>query len=373
MKKLTFALLLTMSLGATLFAQNGHMGHRIQKNLVFPQFVLASGFSTEVILMNPAPGDPVSGTLFFFNQDGTPLTVQSDGNTVSQIALTIPAEGVRFVTATATGTSTNVTVGWALFDAATDDPSSVGDNRRSRLSGSLVFTRVNNGQTTAKVGVVTARYETGAQRRLAIPAISSGTVNTGVAVVNAGQAALNLTFQLQDAAGAIVRNNANPAQPVSPLAPGNQKALFLSELYPDLDLSNFRGTLSVLADGEGLVALGLLTDQDALSSIPVVRVPRTQAMTFTVTNQGFDFSPDSFDVRPGDTVTWTLENIHNVVEVTEATYNANGNTPKAGGFSLPFGGGSFTFNTAGTYFYVCSPHAFEGMRGKITVKVDDNP
>ncbi len=371
MKKLTLSLLLTASLGATLFAQNGHMGHRIQKNLVFPHFVLASGFSTEVILMNPAPGDPVSGTLFFFNQDGTPLTVQSEGNAVSQIALTIPAEGVRFVTAT--GTSTDVTVGWALFDAATSDPSTVGDNLRNRLSGSLVYTRITGGQTTAKVGVVTGRYETGGQRRLAIPVISSGTVNTGVAVVNAGQAALNLTFQLQDTAGAIVRNNANPAQPVSPLAPGNQKALFVTELFPDLDLSNFRGTLSVLADGEGLVALGLLTDQDALSSIPVVRVPRTQAMTFTVTNQGFDFSPDSLDVRPGDTVTWTLENIHNVVEVTEATYNANGNTPKAGGFSLPFGGGSFTFNTVGTYFFVCSPHAGQGMRGKITVKTDDNP
>ncbi len=371
MKKFLFSLVVTVTLGSALFAQNGHMGHRIQKNLVFPHFVLASGFTTEVILMNPAPGDPVSGTLFFFKQDGTPLTVQSEGNAVSQIALTIPAEGVRFITAT--GTTTDVTVGWALFDAASDDPSSVGDNRRSRISGSLVYTRVTGGQTTAKVGVVTARYETGGQRRLAIPVISSGTVNTGIAVVNAGQAPLNLTFQLQDAAGAIVRNNANPAQPVSPLAPGIQKALFVTELFPDFDLSNFRGTLSVLADGEGLVALGLLTDQDALSSIPVVRVPRTQAVTFTVTNQNFTFSPDSVEVQPGDTVTWTLANIHNVVEVTKETWDANGNTPKTGGFSLPFGGGNFTFTTAGTYYYVCSPHAGQGMKGKITVKTDDNP
>lgn len=367
MKKVLFSLVLTVTFGSALLAQNGHMGHRIQKNLIFPHFVLASGFTTEIILMNPAPGDPVSGTLFFFNQDGTPLTVQSEGNAVSQIALTIPAEGIRFVTAS--GTSDDVTVGWALFDAASDDPSSAGDNRRDRLSGSLVYTRVTGGQTTAKVGVVTARYETGGQRRLAIPVISSGTVNTGVAVVNAGQAALNLTFQLQDAAGAIVQNNANPAQPVSPLAPGTQRAIFVTELFPDFNLSNFRGTLSVLADGEGLVALGLLTDQDALSSIPVVRVPSAQQgpMTFTVANQGFTFSPATLTVRSGDTVTWALDNIHNVVEVTQATHTANGSTPKAGGFSLPFGGGSFTFTTPGTYFYVCSPHAAQGMKGTITV------
>lgn len=371
MKRLALTLVLMASLGGSLLAQNGHMGHRIQKNLVFPHFVLASGFTTEVILMNPVPGDPVTGTLFFFNQDGTPLTVQSDGASVSEIDLTIPAEGVRFVTATSS--SSEVTVGWALFDAARDDPSSAGDDQRSRLSGSLVYTKVDGGQTTAKVGVITALYETGGQRRFAIPVISSGTVNTGVAVVNAGGAPLNLTFQLQDTAGAIVRNNANPAAPISPLAPGNQKALFLTELFPDLDLSDFRGTLSVLTDGEGLVSLGLLTDQEALSSIPVVRVPRTQAMTFTVTNQGFTFSPSSLQVRPGDTVTWSLASIHNVVEVTEATYNANGSTPKAGGFSLPFGGGSFTFNTEGTYYYVCSPHAGQGMKGNITVKADDNP
>lgn len=86
----------------------------------------------------------------------------------------------------------------------------------------------------------------------------------------------------------------------------------------------------------------------------------------TITNSGFTFSPDNVTINVGDTVNFQLASIHDAVEVSEATWNSNGNTALPG-FSTPFGGGQVTGLTAGVHFYVCAPHASGGMKGKITV------
>lgn len=88
--------------------------------------------------------------------------------------------------------------------------------------------------------------------------------------------------------------------------------------------------------------------------------------TVTIINSGFTFSPGNVTINFGDTVNFQLASMHNVVEVSETTWNANDNTPLPG-FSLPFGGGQLTGLTAGVHFYVCQPHASLGMKGKITV------
>jgi plastocyanin len=89
-----------------------------------------------------------------------------------------------------------------------------------------------------------------------------------------------------------------------------------------------------------------------------------------VVSSGFTFSPSTVTVNAGDTVNFTLASIHDVVEVSQATYAANGNTQLAGGFSTPFGGGMvFTAQlTIGTHWYVCQPHASMGMKGRIIVQ-----
>ena len=91
------------------------------------------------------------------------------------------------------------------------------------------------------------------------------------------------------------------------------------------------------------------------------------AATFTVTNVGTTFSPASITINVGDIINFTLSSAHNVLEVTQDTWNANGTTAKANGFSLPYGGGQHTFDVAGTYYYVCVPHASLGMKGTIIV------
>jgi plastocyanin len=88
---------------------------------------------------------------------------------------------------------------------------------------------------------------------------------------------------------------------------------------------------------------------------------------FTVSTSGFTFSPGSLTINQGDTVVFNLGPSHNAVEVTQATWNSNGNTSN-GGFSLPFGGGTVVFPTTGNYYYVCAPHASMGMKGAITVE-----
>jgi plastocyanin len=88
-----------------------------------------------------------------------------------------------------------------------------------------------------------------------------------------------------------------------------------------------------------------------------------------ITNVGLTFNPATLTILPGENVTFTLEVAHNAVEVSKDTWDANGNTPLAGGFSVPFGGGEVlpAQLPAGTHYYVCTPHAGVGMKGIIIV------
>jgi plastocyanin len=92
--------------------------------------------------------------------------------------------------------------------------------------------------------------------------------------------------------------------------------------------------------------------------------------TWTITNSGFTFSPSMVTITVGDDVNFILESIHNAVEVSQATWNANGNTPLAGGFQTSLGGGAVLTSKlgVGTHYYVCSPHASMGMKGRIIVQ-----
>jgi plastocyanin len=92
--------------------------------------------------------------------------------------------------------------------------------------------------------------------------------------------------------------------------------------------------------------------------------------SWTINNSGNTFSPSTITIVVGDDVTFSLESVHNAVEVSQATWNANGTAALSGGFQVAFGGGSV--QTAqlgvGTHYYVCTPHASVGMKGTIIVQ-----
>lgn len=86
----------------------------------------------------------------------------------------------------------------------------------------------------------------------------------------------------------------------------------------------------------------------------------------TIRNVGFRFTPNNITINVGDTITWIIASNHNVVEVDSSVWVANGATSNSG-FSQPFGGGTQVFPVAGTYYYVCAPHAGQSMKGTINV------
>jgi plastocyanin len=114
--------------------------------------------------------------------------------------------------------------------------------------------------------------------------------------------------------------------------------------------SSFRRITAVLTIA---VALGLSLSAGSAATVMV-----------TVGNGDDSFSPSSVTIHPGDTVQWT--------------WNENGHTCTSGSSCAPNGlwdsglrgnGATFsyTFNTAGTFPYFCTPHCDMGMVGIITV------
>ena len=100
---------------------------------------------------------------------------------------------------------------------------------------------------------------------------------------------------------------------------------------------------------------------------------------WVIVNSGFTFSPATLTVTTADSILFSVSNIHQPIEVSQATWNADGNTPLPGGFSLPFGGGLLLPSSlsVGIHYYVCSVHASMGMKGTITVEssagIAENP
>jgi plastocyanin len=92
--------------------------------------------------------------------------------------------------------------------------------------------------------------------------------------------------------------------------------------------------------------------------------------TWTITNNLDTFVPATVTIAPGDSVNFVIGITHQPREVSQATYNAGGNTLLPGGFETPFGGGLVLPAQlgVGTHYYVCSVHYLFGMKGTIIVQ-----
>lgn len=88
--------------------------------------------------------------------------------------------------------------------------------------------------------------------------------------------------------------------------------------------------------------------------------------THELTNVGNTFSPSVITMDAGDNIHLVLGGNHTCTEVSQTTWNANGNTSN-GGFNFSAGEHTFTLDVPGTYYYVCIPHASMGMKGQIIV------
>ena len=91
---------------------------------------------------------------------------------------------------------------------------------------------------------------------------------------------------------------------------------------------------------------------------------------WTITSTASTFVPSAITITLADSVDFVIASAHMVVEVSQATWNANDTTALAGGFQTAFGGGLIDSSQLqeGTHYYVCKPHAAGGMKGVITVQ-----
>ena len=355
-KTVWFSMMLTIALAGQLSAQNGFNGLAIDGNLIFPQIAIGGGYTTDIFLQNPGNLTDASGVLYFFSDQGLPFTVQYNGNPTTQIPVNVPMGSIQKITVT--GSPSTTSAGWAMFvtNPGTPDP-------LPEVFGSVVYTNVSGTTVLTQTGVLGTRYSAGNFKRISMPIQVVDSLSTGIAVVNVGPSPLNVTFELKDANGSVVSQDT--PLPISPLAPGTHIAKYVTDFFPNVSMNNFLGTLELVTDGEGMVPLALLLSGPLISTIPIINVP-VHPQTATVVDTGFSFSPATATITAGDTVKFMLSGSHDAVEVSKSTWDANGATSN-GGFTVPFGGGSVTFNQPGTYYYVCIAHVALGMKGTIIV------
>jgi plastocyanin len=99
-------------------------------------------------------------------------------------------------------------------------------------------------------------------------------------------------------------------------------------------------------------------------------------MTATVNmTDSLTFDPADVTISKGGTVTWknTGATVHTADDPRKASSPADASLPSGAkawnsGDVQPGGSWSYTFDTAGTYKYFCTPHESAGMVGTITVK-----
>jgi plastocyanin len=89
--------------------------------------------------------------------------------------------------------------------------------------------------------------------------------------------------------------------------------------------------------------------------------------THTIRGLDFYYLPDTLWMQPGDSVHFQTAGIHDMVQ-TDSAYWAIGQAIGNGGFHTTIGADTtFVIDTAGTYYFVCSPHGIVGMRGVLIV------
>jgi hypothetical protein len=216
-------------------------------NLYFPQ--LADGgtpdnqWQTTLMFMNPNVTTPASIVVQFYNNDGSPLSINFGSGASAQLSLTVPPGGLTIVSSLA---GTQTVVGWAIAYATVP------------VQGLVSYRRYENGRATLEVAdqatLPTFSYVSYANR------------NLGVAVANPYNTASTLLVTVYDSNG----NQVGSAVSIDLPAWGHT-SFNLNERFPGLS-STFQGTISIDATTTGpryLVAWTLnVSDAGLLSALP---------------------------------------------------------------------------------------------------------
>ena len=217
-------------------------------DLYFAQFANGGGWRSSLYFANPL-GEPSTGTVSFLDDGGNPLIVPADRwLTPAGAGITIPPRGSAVLSTDGEGA---LVAGTAILRAS------------SAVGGVLTFARPDLGMATVSGSVPMAAF--------IIPVARSADLktSTGVAIASAGTA-VKLALTLRNESGEPV-----PGGNVTLDLPSNgHLARYVEELFPQVDLRAFRGTLTVAAQGGGIVgtALQLGEKQGDLTALPVTEL-----------------------------------------------------------------------------------------------------
>ena len=227
--------------------------------LAFPQAadgeLAGLSVSTTPVLFNNTD-QPASGVIEFFKSDGTANLVRINGEATSSILFDIPPRGVFRIDTDGVG---EIAVGWARVTM--DQP----------LAGLVIFTiKDATGSIVAAVGVDSAPLRQAFQ----LVVDKTQLFNTALAIVNpldpvgvAGEIPATIRLNLKNTLGNFV----GPEKTIELLS-REHRALFVTEIFPEVDFAEFEGRLEVVTCGDCgqfAAALSLRSAVEKLTSLPV--------------------------------------------------------------------------------------------------------
>lgn len=210
--------------------------------LFLPHVPVGNGMSTEITLTNFSTDLPASGVMEFFAPSGEPTTLNINGRLLGSVPLAIAPHGSATFTAEAGLTDPLRVVYAAVF---TDYP----------LNGGVIF---RSGPSVA--GVAAGRLF----RRFLLPVQvnESRQTNTGLALLNPGADAATVTLTLNKEDGTELASTSVSLQAA------RQFSRFITEFFPEVNFSNFRGTI-VGSSSKAIAGVTILVTGTQLTSIPL--------------------------------------------------------------------------------------------------------
>jgi hypothetical protein len=234
---------------AALFPASG-----FSNTLYFPQVAFGGGYSTTFAIVNTGT-TAVSGRLNLYSTTGslrTDLGAQLDIAPGNSTRYTIPNSGP-------------LTVVWGEFNAGA-----------GTVQGVATFdTRDNSGRLLTSAGVLAVE----ADNTFLLPVDVTSTSNTGVAVANVSNTALNLEIRLIGENGATVATSLDGR--FLPLPAHWQVAAMVPEIISQIAGANFKGTMVVrsFASSPSLAVTALTVKESLLSALPVAAGTSAGAQT----------------------------------------------------------------------------------------------
>jgi hypothetical protein len=219
------------------------------RNLYFSHFATGGGITSTITIINPSETSSTTGTIHLFDQSGSPITSTIDGRlaTDGTFPFSLPPRAVGMYT--------------MGDDPRVVEPLETGSvliMANNNISGTVLFDI--NGGGTAGVGSSqpTTQFLAPVERRLAHE------TNTGLAIANIQNSTITVRLQLLNEKGEQI------GVTELSLRPQGQTARFLTELFREADINDFRGLVVATANTPGaLIGTVLRVTPTDIATLPV--------------------------------------------------------------------------------------------------------